>query len=160
MIGNECCDSRSRPTYDDIQATSELIWSQMGGPTPAKHSSVYSAKMMTKMIWDLYKSRSVPLFRKQAILNQIQRKTPQDDAVKSIPAFLRGWASFNYPKYLVSLDRVVNYVLSKRGLSGYNYTYFAASCVFRRILPPIPGLTCHLRRLDQTHFSSEPGWQV
>ena len=50
-----------------------------------------------------------------------------DEAVENVLAFLRGWASFNYPKYLMALNELANYVLMKRGRKGCNYLPFAAS---------------------------------
>ncbi len=121
------CSWSSRPQYEDILFSSEIIWNQLGGATSARQSSMRSASMMTKWTWDLYKIRSVPQFRRTMIKNQIDHGTSPDDAVENVLAFLRGWASFNYPKYLTALSEVANYVLTKRGLNGCNYIPFAAS---------------------------------
>lgn len=121
------CSWSSRPQYEDILFSSEIIWNQLGGATSARQSSMRSASMMTKWTWDLYKIRSVPQFRRTMIQNQIDHGTSPDDAVENVLAFLRGWASFNYPKYLTALSEVANYVLTKRGLNGCNYIPFAAS---------------------------------
>ncbi|MEX3775668.1 DEAD/DEAH box helicase [Pseudomonas sp. MYb118] len=116
----------SRPQYDDIKATSEIIWKQLGGGSVARQSSMRSSSMMTMYVWRLYALRSVPRFRKEMINSQIKFGTSPDDAVENVLAFLRGWASFNYPKYLIALNEVLNVVLNKRGLKGANYTAFAA----------------------------------
>lgn len=121
------CSWSTRPQYEDIQFSSEIIWRQLGGAASARQSSMRSASMMTMWTWDLYKTRSVPQFRRTMIQNQIERDTSPDDAVENVLAFLRGWASFNYPKYLTALSEVANYVLTKRGLRGCNYVPFAAS---------------------------------
>jgi len=121
------CSWSSRPDYDDIKFTSEIIWTQLGGAASAKQGSMRSASHATKWVWDLYKSRSVPKFRKQMIQNQIDHGKLPDDAVEDVLAFLRGWASFNYPKYLAALSGVANFVLTKRGLKGCNYLPFAAT---------------------------------
>lgn len=120
----------TRPQYDDIKLTSKIIWEQLGGDTSAKHAAIKSHGMMTYWIWGLYKSRSVSKFRKEKIKNQItDNKYPcgPDDAVENVLAFLRGWASFNYPKYLLVLNELANYVLTQRGRKGCNYISFAAS---------------------------------
>lgn len=121
------CSWTSHPHYEDIQFSSDIIWDKLGGAASARNSALLSSKMMTFWIWDLYKSRSVSLFRKNTIQNQIDRGASPDDAVENVLAFLRGWASFNYPKYLTVLSEITNYVLTKRGLSGCNYSQFAAS---------------------------------
>lgn len=115
----------SRPVYDDIKLTSDLIWTQLGGAAAARQSSMRSASMMTFWIWRLYSSRNVPRFRREMIISQIERNTSPDEAVENVLAFLRGWASFNYPKYLAALNDVVNHVLQLKGLSGCNYLPFA-----------------------------------
>jgi hypothetical protein len=117
----------NRPQYDDIKFTSDIIWTQLGGAASARHGSMYTASMMTKWVYDLYVTRSVPKFRKEKIQNQIDRGESPDDAVENVLAFLRGWASFNYPKYLMTLNEVANFVLTKRGFKGCNYLSFAAS---------------------------------
>ena len=120
----------TRPKYEDIKFTSEIIWNQLGGNTSAKHAAVQSPGMMTYWTWELYKSRSVARFRREMIDGQIKsEKYPKspDDAVENVLAFLRGWASFNYPKYLIALNELANFVLNKRGRKGCNYLPFAAA---------------------------------
>jgi len=121
------CSWSSRPEYDNIKFTSEIIWTQLGGAASARHGAMLSANQATKWIWDLYKTRNVPRFRKEKIQNQISHGKSPDDAVEDVLAFLRGWASFNYPKYLAALSEVANFVLTKRGLKGCNYLPFAAT---------------------------------
>lgn len=121
------CSWSSRPQYEDIKLSSDIIWEHLGGAASARQSSMRSASMMTMWIWELYKLRNVPTFRKKMIQSQIDRNTSPDDAVENVLAFLRGWASFNYPKYLIALSGIANFVLSKRGLQGCNYVPFAAS---------------------------------
>lgn len=121
------CSWSSRPTYEDILLSSNIIWEHLGGKSSARQSSMYSASMMTLWIWKLYSKRNVSLFRKEMIQSQIERNNQPDEAVENVLAFLRGWASFNYPKYLMALSDVANYVLTKRGLRGCNYSPFAVS---------------------------------
>lgn len=117
----------TRPVYDDIKLTSEVIWGHLGGDSSAKKSAVYSPRMMTYWIWSLYKSRSVVKFRKDMIRSQIEKNGKADDAVENVLSFLRGWASFNYPKYLTALSDVVSIVLKERGFEECNYYPFAVS---------------------------------
>lgn len=121
------CSWSSKPEYKEIKFSSSVIWDKLGGDTSARHSAMLSASMMTKWIWDLYKTRSVPIFRREKIRNLIERGILPDEAVENVLAFLRGWASFNYPKYLIALSSVADFVLKKRGLPGCNYVPFAAS---------------------------------
>lgn len=117
----------AKPQYEDILLTSNVVWEQLGGATSARQSSMRSASMMTLWVWKLYASRNVPRFRKEMISNQIGRNTSPDDAVENVLSFLRGWASFNYPKYLIALNELTNHVLLSRGLRPCNYIPFAAT---------------------------------
>ena len=117
----------SKPQYEDILLTSNVIWEQLGGVTSARQSSMRSASMITLWVWKLYASRNVPCFRREMISNQIDRNTSPDDAVENVLSFIRGWASFNYPKYLIALDELTNHVLLSRGLRPCNYIPFAAT---------------------------------
>ncbi len=117
----------TRPVYGDIKITSDIIWEQMGGNSAAKKSALYSSSMMTFWIWSLYKSRSVAKFRREMIISQINKNGKADEAVENVLSFLRGWASFNYPKYLTALSDVVSIVLKARGFEECNYYPFAVS---------------------------------
>ncbi|MFZ2450446.1 MAG: DEAD/DEAH box helicase [Methylovulum miyakonense] len=132
----EQCSWSSRPLYENIKFTSEIIWTQLGGKTAASHSAMRSSNMMTQWIWDLYKTRNLQRFRREKIQSLINyNKSPKspDDAVEDVLAFLRGWASFNYPKYLIALSETANHILTVRGLKGCNYLPFASSieCLFQ-----------------------------
>jgi len=118
----------SMPDYDDVLLTSEIIWEQLGGKTSARQSSMRSFSMMTFWVWRLYASRNVSRFRREMIDNQInERDISPDEAVENVLSFIRGWASFNYPKYLVALSEVTNHVLVSRGLRPCNYIAFAST---------------------------------
>lgn len=117
----------SKPQYEDISLTSKVIWDQLGGAASARQSSMRSASMMTLWVWKLYASRNVPRFRREMINGQIERNVSPDDAVENVLSFIRGWASFNYPKYLIALNDLTNHVLLSRGLKPCNYIPFAAT---------------------------------
>ncbi|WP_454773700.1 DEAD/DEAH box helicase [Janthinobacterium tructae] len=117
----------SHPQYENIKATSNIIWNQLNGANAAKHSGVHTANMMTFWIWELYKSRSVPKFREKMIAKQIESGKSPDDAVENVLAFLRSWASFSYPKYLMAVSDIADVILQRRGMKGCNYVSFAAS---------------------------------
>lgn len=116
----------NRPQYGDIKLTSQIIWTQLNGAPSARRGAMRSADMMTYWIWNLYIARNVSHFRKERVSNQINEwNVPPDDAVENVLAFLRGWASFNYPKYLLALNDIANHVLQLKGLRPCNYLPFA-----------------------------------
>jgi hypothetical protein len=115
----------SRPDYADIGFTSELIWEYLGGKASAKYSGLLTHKMMTYWVWELYKQRSVSGFIKTMLRNRLEKGVDPDVAVEDILAFLRGWASFNYPKYLTALNDVADEVLRSLGLNAGNFSHFS-----------------------------------
>ncbi|MDX5990735.1 DEAD/DEAH box helicase [Ectopseudomonas alcaliphila] len=117
----------AKPSYEELKFSSEIIWDKLGGSYTARAASMRSASMMTKWVWDLYKTRNVPAFRREKITSQIAYGVSPDDSVENVLAFIRGWASFNYPKFLSALNSIASYVLTAKGFKGCNYIPFAAS---------------------------------
>jgi len=111
------------PDYDQLEAVCTLIWnffvqsSRMGG--------VYSAKQLSFRIDRLRKARSV----RKLILNELaQQDSPDADAaVEDVLDFVRTWASFHFPRYLMALDRIQREIFEPwTGVAG-NYSAYAAS---------------------------------
>ncbi|HHM4852241.1 TPA: DEAD/DEAH box helicase [Pseudomonas aeruginosa] len=117
----------ANPRYEELKFSSNIIWAQLGGSGAAKKAAMRTASMMTKWVWDLHWVKNVPRFRRDKIENQIDFGVSPDDAVENVLVFIRGWASFSYPKYLSALNSIANHVLSARGYKGCNYLPFAAS---------------------------------
>ena len=46
---------------------------------------------------------------------ELQRRgeRPSDDVVEEVMDFLRNWASFNFPRYLMAVDRIQKSVFTK-----------------------------------------------
>lgn len=119
-----------RPDYEGIKAVCELIWGQLKGSSAARRSGIYSASQMAFWINGLFKSGSIVKFRKERISdlisNERSNKSP-DDAVETVLSFLRNWASFNFPSYLMALESVVDSVaLAIQSPRRPNYSHFAA----------------------------------
>lgn len=117
----------AKPSYEELKFSSEIIWNKLGGSYSARAASMRSASMMTKWVWDLYKTRNVPAFRREKITSQIKYGTSPDESVENVLAFIRGWASFNYPKFLSALNSIAHHVLTAKGYKGCNYIPFASS---------------------------------
>lgn len=49
-----------------------------------------------------------------------------NDAVENTIEFLRYWANFNFPKYLMAVDRVQRAVFQKMNRAAGNYKYFGS----------------------------------
>lgn len=116
------------PSYDELKAVCGVIWDDLHGAPAARQSGMRSASMMTYWVWDLYRKSDVARFRRQMIRNQIDtRKMPPDDAVEDVLRFLRNWASFNFPKFLMAVNDIARVVLERRSIGTCDYTPFAAA---------------------------------
>jgi hypothetical protein len=59
------------------------------------------------------------------IRNAILGEDDPNDAVENTIEFLRYWANFNFPKYLLAVDRVQRSVFKKMNRATGNYEYFS-----------------------------------
>lgn len=111
------------PEYEQLETVCTLIWnffvqeSRMGG--------VYSAKQLTFRIDRLRKARSV----KKLILSELaQQESPDADAaVEDVLDFVRTWASFHFPRYLMALDRIQREIFMPWIGSSGDYSAYAAN---------------------------------
>ncbi len=55
-----------------------------------------------------------------------------NEAIENILDFVRGWAQYNFPKYLMALNRIQNEIYSERNLEPGDFSYFATQieCLF------------------------------
>ncbi len=55
-----------------------------------------------------------------------------NEAIENVLDFVRGWAQYNFPKYLMALNRIQNEIYSERNLPPGDFSYFATQieCLF------------------------------
>lgn len=110
------------PEYDQLEAVCSLIWNFL--VQESRVGGVYSAKQLAFRIDRLRKAKSV----KNLILSELaQQDSPDADAaVEDVLDFVRTWASFHFPRYLMALDRIQREIFTPwLGASG-DYSAYAA----------------------------------
>jgi hypothetical protein len=106
------------PEYEQIKAITGLMWESFSGSKIAQ-GAVRSSGQLTVLIYNL-RQTSI----KQIINNFIEFGGTPDEAVQRASAFVRNWATFHYPRFLIALNNIAREVLSHHGLrvsdaSGY-----------------------------------------
>lgn len=112
------------PTFDQLLIICELIWKYFLG-SPGKLGGVFSARQLA---FKLIKFRSAKAVR-TLIVEELasQRSNPDaDEAVEDVLDFIRYWATFNFPRYLMAVDRIVKSVFERRGLRAGDFSIFAS----------------------------------
>ncbi len=114
------------PSWDELVATCELIWGNVGGSRLGS-GSVRSARQLAFRINQL---REHPPIRSLIDgLLEYRRESAgdanPDDAVQNVLDFLRLWAGFHFPRLLSSLDRIQREVLPRMGLEPGSLLSFA-----------------------------------
>lgn len=112
------------PKYRQLGACCALIWKFWIGRA---RNGVYSAKQLTLKLWQL--RDHLPLTKR--IENelggdpQFAAKTP-NEAVERILRFDRNWANFDFPQYLMALDRIQAYIFNRENMRCGDYSYYAS----------------------------------
>lgn len=123
------------PTYGELKAVSELIFEYLNGGN--RVNGALTAAQLTQRINALRDSPSVRRLVDDQLASpwaQAQKKTPTE-VVDDILDFLRGWATFNFPRLLIALDRIAREVLTRHGRPTGDFSVFAAQ-VENLFLPP------------------------
>jgi hypothetical protein len=109
-----------QPTNPQLQLVCKLIWDYLV-PGKQMRAGVSSGAQLSFRIERLrHNGGGAGLLRAA-----IQESAEPGEVVESAIEFLRFWANFNFPKYLLAVDRVQRSVLTKAGRAPGNYAYFA-----------------------------------
>ena len=121
----------SIPTYDQLLAVIELIWSNLLKPGESR-ANVRSAAQLTVMTKQYLDGKSVqhlihtnlnsPYWKKQ-FPDDIQRV---QEVVLLCLSVYRNWFEFKLPRLLVAVSELQQYVLSNNEYKPGNYAYLAA----------------------------------
>lgn len=111
------------PDYDQLRFVCELMWEYFVGEK--RVGGVFSGKQLAFRIDRLRKARSV----RSLILKELssQESPDADAAVEDVLDFVRTWASFHFPRYLMAIDRIQREIyLPWMGGAG-DYSAYAAN---------------------------------
>lgn len=112
----------STPKYKQLEACCDLIWSYW---IVNSRNGVNSARQLAFLIWNLRKK--LPLAQRiEAELKdgRYAARNP-NEAVERVLRFDRNWANFDFPQYLMSLNRIQTFIFNDNELPPGDYSYFA-----------------------------------
>jgi hypothetical protein len=133
---------RGFPTYDQLLAACELIWSHFASARSYRWG-VGSPAQLTLLLWRVL--NRAPL--KTLIQEQLEYLRSQgrddkgvDDVVLDVLSFARNGLSFGFPKYLRVLSSIQDDVFGKLGLPQGDFASFAAAAEGAFLPPPLAAL--------------------
>ena len=111
------------PSYEELLVACDLIWRHFNGAGLGSGSAFSHSQLATKIL----KLKSVPSTREQ-ILAELSWSADitVDDAVQRVLDFNKLWASFHFPRLLMTLQAVAHVVFVQRGLRLGDFSAFAA----------------------------------
>jgi hypothetical protein len=121
----------SMPTTPQLQTTCELIWRFLV-PEGVQSHGVKSGKQLALKIGQLralvdngsFDIRT--LIVAEILSGNKRRGMSADEAVEEVLDFLRYWATYHFPRFLMALHRIQTEILTKEGFPSGDYTTFAA----------------------------------
>lgn len=111
------------PTYKQLEKCCSIIWSNW---IKAGKNGVFSAKQLTLKVWNLKEKKT---FRER-IENELKPEGKYsaknaNEAVERVLSFDRNWAGFDFPQYLMALDRIQRLIYEGQKKTPGDYSYFA-----------------------------------
>jgi hypothetical protein len=112
------------PTWGQLQSVCNLIWDFLVRDARMR-AGVVSGNQLAFRVNQLRQQGGASSLIKAALLQRPPDKTA-DDVVEEAIDFLRSWANFHFPRYLMAVDRIQRAVFSKAGRRPGNFSFFAA----------------------------------
>lgn len=117
------------PTYDQLKFACELIWKFLidGG----RVGGISSGSQLAFKINNLRTVGNI----KDLIANEINEDGEPEkvnEAIENILEFVRFWAQYNFPKYMMALNRIQKELYEEIGFQTGDYSYFSSQieCLF------------------------------
>lgn len=111
------------PTNPQRDALCQLIFETL--MENRGHNDIFSASQMSFKIGKFTTLKKIEKLIQDELQNNNRVETPTE-AVENVLKFLRSWAEFHFPRYLLALDNIQRYVFSTAGKIPGNYTKYAA----------------------------------
>lgn len=117
------------PTYDQLKFACELIWFYLIGG--GRVGGISSGSQLAFKINNLRTVGNV----KDLIANEIDEDDDPEkinEAIENILEFVRYWAQYNFPKYMMALNRIQKEIFEEAGYQTGDYSYFSSQieCLF------------------------------
>lgn len=117
------------PTYEQLLAVCNLIWDYFIGS--GRLGNISSGKQLAFKINGIRIHRNIFALIASEVSNT---KDPEkvNEAIENVLDFVRFWGQYNFPKFLLALDRIQKEVYREAGLSQGDYSSFASQieCLF------------------------------
>jgi hypothetical protein len=111
------------PTNTQLSESCNLIFDYLMEGKPS--DGILSGKQMSYKVGKFSELKEIkPLIQHE--LDNNARVQTATEAVEEVLIFLRRWAEFHFPKYLLALDNIQEHVFSMKGYSIGNYETYAA----------------------------------
>lgn len=110
------------PTWDQLLYICTLIWSCF---VRSRRNGISSGKQLAYKLKDLSKRHTFPERIETELVGDYAASSV-DEAVERVLQFDRNWASYDFPRYLMALDNIQRYLLSKRKIPPGDYKIYAA----------------------------------
>lgn len=109
------------PTYDELRAVCRLIWTYLV-PGNQRRGGVQSGDQLA---FKVNRFRSNPRIRALITSALQESRADPDAAVEDSLEFLRHWADFAFPRYLMAVSRIQETVFGAVGRRAGDYSVFA-----------------------------------
>lgn len=120
------------PSYEELNKTCNLIWDNFV-KSNRMISSVQSGKQLCYKIKQFEKSKNISNYLSN-IIKENDSEEKNNDLIECALDFMRQWLNYKFPRYLMTLQDVVNEILEKKGLPKCDYSHYASSveCYFTK----------------------------
>ena len=120
------------PSYEELNKTCNLIWDYFV-KSNRMISSVRSGKQLCFKIKQFEKSKNISNYLSN-IIKENESEENNNDLIECALDFMRQWLNYKFPRYLMTLQDIVNEILEKKGLPECDYSHYASSveCYFTK----------------------------
>lgn len=120
------------PDYNQLEKSCELIWNYIV-KSNKQISSVRSGKQLCFKIKQFERSKTISNYLK-AIIETEKTIDRNNEIIECALDFMRQWINYKFPRYLMTLQDVVNEILEKKGIPQCDYSYYASyvECYFTK----------------------------
>lgn len=120
------------PNYEELNKTCNLIWDYIV-KSNRMISSVSSGKQLCFKIKQFEKSKTISNYL-NSIISRNNSEEKNNELIECALDFMRQWLNYKFPRYLMTLQDVVNEILEKKGLPECDYSHYASyvECYFTK----------------------------
>lgn len=120
------------PNYEELNKTCNLIWDYIV-KSNRMISSVSSGKQLCFKIKQFEKCKTISNYL-NSIISRNNSEEKNNELIECALDFMRQWLNYKFPRYLMTLQDVVNEILEKKGLPECDYSHYASyvECYFTK----------------------------